>query len=294
MTKEPSTPAGSAACPQCERTNGHYPNCPTIEAGSAAAVPLAVLRARLEHIHSACMDTRPKQTVGEMIAAMLNMPEWLAGIEPQAAVPLRMLTDDVLRKVYGSVQRLTGNPASVGAAIIEEFCKANGLSIGATHPASQQVATGETIAWAIPSSGQFSWVAQDERFWTALVQKPAQVEPAQAPSELPLLPQSLINTIGEYGMARTDGASPIEVTHRWELLIKGIKDYTRAARPSAGADTQDAERYRWLRLRAYKDGTDICCQGPYGSYDEFGGGFLPDSLDAAIDAARQEGKGGAS
>jgi len=26
-------------------------------------------------------------------------------------------------------------------------------------------------------------------------------------------------------MARTDGASPLEVQHRWELLIDGIKRY---------------------------------------------------------------------
>lgn len=51
------------------------------------------------------------------------------------------------------------------------------------------------------------------------------------------------------------------------------------------ADAKDAARYRWLRLRAYKDGGDICCNGPFGSYDQFGGGFLPESLDAAIDCA---------
>lgn len=47
---------------------------------------------------------------------------------------------------------------------------------------------------------------------------------------------------------------------------------------------KDAARYRWLRLRVYKDGSDLCCQGPFGSYDKFGGGFLPDSLDVAIDS----------
>lgn len=43
---------------------------------------------------------------------------------------------------------------------------------------------------------------------------------------LPTLPQSLLNTIGEYGMARTDRVSELEIQHRWLLLIVGIKDYT--------------------------------------------------------------------
>jgi hypothetical protein len=43
--------------------------------------------------------------------------------------------------------------------------------------------------------------------------------------ELPTLPQKLINAIGEYGMARTDGVSSIAVQYRWEVLIGGIKDY---------------------------------------------------------------------
>lgn len=40
------------------------------------------------------------------------------------------------------------------------------------------------------------------------------------------LPQVLIDLIGEYGLARTDGVGEIERLHRWELLIAGIKDYT--------------------------------------------------------------------
>lgn len=46
--------------------------------------------------------------------------------------------------------------------------------------------------------------------------------------ELTALPQSLINLIGEYGMARADGLSDIERVHLWQLLIAGIKDYGRA------------------------------------------------------------------
>lgn len=46
----------------------------------------------------------------------------------------------------------------------------------------------------------------------------------------PTLPKSLLDTIGEYGMARTDRVSELTIQHRWELLIAAIKDY---ARPTA-------------------------------------------------------------
>jgi hypothetical protein len=48
--------------------------------------------------------------------------------------------------------------------------------------------------------------------------------------EAPSLPQTLLDLIGEYGMARTDGVSDIERQHRWELLVEGIKQYTAAVR----------------------------------------------------------------
>ena len=44
----------------------------------------------------------------------------------------------------------------------------------------------------------------------------------------PTLPKSLLDTIGEYGMARTDRVSELTIQHRWELLIAAIKDYARA------------------------------------------------------------------
>lgn len=37
---------------------------------------LDALRRRLERIHVASLDGRPKQAYGEMVSAMLNMPEW--------------------------------------------------------------------------------------------------------------------------------------------------------------------------------------------------------------------------
>lgn len=43
--------------------------------------------------------------------------------------------------------------------------------------------------------------------------------------EPPTLPRYLLNMIGEYGMARTDSVGQLEVQHRWETLIGGIKRY---------------------------------------------------------------------
>jgi hypothetical protein len=48
---------------------------------------------------------------------------------------------------------------------------------------------------------------------------------------------------------------------------------------------RDAERYRWLRKRVYKDEGTLHCQGPLGSYDNYAGGLLSEMLDEAIDAA---------
>lgn len=49
----------------------------------------------------------------------------------------------------------------------------------------------------------------------------------------PTLPRTLLATIGEYGMARTDGLNELEIQDRWIALIDGIKtyaiDYARAA-----------------------------------------------------------------
>lgn len=58
--------------------------------------------------------------------------------------------------------------------------------------------------------------------------------------DLPTLPQSLINLIGEYGMARTDGLNQLEVQHKWLSLIGGIKDYARALLAQASAQSTDA------------------------------------------------------
>jgi hypothetical protein len=62
----------------------------------------------------------------------------------------------------------------------------------------------------------------------------------------PTMPQSLINLIGEYGFARTDGASEIERIHRWELLIDGIKLY-------AGSYAEEAVRLERERSNKLRD-----------------------------------------
>ena len=41
-----------------------------------ALIALAFLRDRIKRIHTAALDGRPKQAYGEMVAAMVDMPEW--------------------------------------------------------------------------------------------------------------------------------------------------------------------------------------------------------------------------
>lgn len=43
--------------------------------------------------------------------------------------------------------------------------------------------------------------------------------------QMPMLPDWLLNAIGEYGMARTDRVSDVEIQHRWQELIRYIKRY---------------------------------------------------------------------
>lgn len=52
----------------------------------------------------------------------------------------------------------------------------------------------------------------------------------------PVLPQSLINLIGEYGQAHRERVWDGERLHRWELLIAGIKDYARSHAAALEAD----------------------------------------------------------
>lgn len=55
--------------------------------------------------------------------------------------------------------------------------------------------------------------------------------------EMPTLPKSLLNLIGEYGMARTDGVNDLEIQHRWLMLIAGIKEYARSVLTASEAKT---------------------------------------------------------
>lgn len=54
----------------------------------------------------------------------------------------------------------------------------------------------------------------------------SQRQPARKSTpQMPMLPDWLLNAIGEYGMARTDRVSDVEIQHRWEELIRYIKRY---------------------------------------------------------------------
>lgn len=54
----------------------------------------------------------------------------------------------------------------------------------------------------------------------------SQRQPARLTTpEMPMLPDWLLNAIGEYGMARTDRVSDVEIQHRWQELIRYIKRY---------------------------------------------------------------------
>lgn len=73
----------------------------------------------------------------------------------------------------------------------------------------------------------------------------------------------------------------------------GMLELTRARRDELEAENDalmaDAERYRWLRNRVFKDGGDLGIQVA-GAYDNFVGGSMADGFDAAIDAARTQSK----
>ena len=97
---------------------------------------------------------------------------------------------------------------------------------------------------------------------------------------LPLLPQSLLDLIGEYGHARTDGVSEFERIHRWGLLIAGIKDYAHsvlqecATKPPADRVALAEECKRLVRYvgqqvadqqampdDSWRKHVDACCSG---------------------------------
>ena len=69
------------------------------------------------------------------------------------------------------------------------------------------------------------------------------------------LPQSLIDLIGEYGYARTDGVSVLERIHIWRLLIEAIKTFA--------AGEVEAERAKWhgIATRVSYEGNRYGCEG---------------------------------
>ena len=54
----------------------------------AARIAMDNLQYRLTRIHAATLDGRPKQAFGEMVAAMMNMPEWEIARIPLEAKPV--------------------------------------------------------------------------------------------------------------------------------------------------------------------------------------------------------------
>jgi len=109
----------------------------------------------------------------------------------------------------------------------------------------------------------------------------------------PTMPQSLINLIGEYGFARTDGASEIERIHRWELLIDGIKLY-------AGSYAEEAVRLERERSNKLADALqELLADTQHAQHPSCeDGGYCPvrDAREAleefdAIRARSQEGQG---
>lgn len=89
--------------------------------------------------------------------------------------------------------------------------------------------------------------------------------------DLPTLPQSLLNQICYYGIARTDGKSEAERLYLWQLLIEGIKLYaaefgrdaiaaSRLAAPvSAGQALRDALVAVDTQLVTILNGADLSC-----------------------------------
>jgi hypothetical protein len=75
----------------------------------------------------------------------------------------------------------------------------------------------------------------------------------QAPEvgvEPSVLPQSLINQIGEYGLARTDKVTEIERIHLWQLLIDGIKEYAKDYTAEQLSSLREShEMLEWLEKR---------------------------------------------
>ncbi len=91
--------------------------------------PVTVLRERLSRIHDSCSSMQPKQAVGEMIAAMLDMPEWAA------------LTAAPQGGAYAELPRV-GAIGYASVADIESYVKT--LTIGPRLPGVRDVALWST------------------------------------------------------------------------------------------------------------------------------------------------------
>jgi hypothetical protein len=119
----------------------------------------------------------------------------------------------------------------------------------------------------VDAEGRVTWYDPIPEGGALLYARPVPAAPAGEPAmpSVPNLSQELINTIGEYGMARTDGVSEAEVLHRWQLVLSGIKRYAHAygdaraehARRSAleaAATLCDAERAEFMEQAGKNNG----------------------------------------
>jgi hypothetical protein len=76
-------------------------------------------------------------------------------------------------------------------------------------------------------------------------------------NELPPLPQSLLNLIDEYGMARADGLNDVDRVARWSALIAGIKSYARSALTASEAAAQDHIAGKMVAQEAQEPGERV-------------------------------------
>jgi hypothetical protein len=98
----------------------------------------------------------------------------------------------------------------------------------------------------VTEEAMLGWKRRAEMAEAEVARLRAASQPAQGANtavaklpELPTLPQALLNLIGEYGLARSDGTSDVERLHLWQLLIDGIKRYAAAAIALNAATEED-------------------------------------------------------
>lgn len=127
-----------------------------------------------------------------------------------------------MNEVTITVSGPVGSGKSALLGEIEIMLKAIGIPLRYADPVAAQSEKNMTHA---------DWQKYLDMYKPSVVLVEASAHPPAQPQlsdEDLTLPQHLLNLIGEYGMARTDGVSELEIQHRWLMLIQGIKDYARS------------------------------------------------------------------